>query len=56
MAQPFEIGQDGISLWGVEEIKAQEEKRRLPAPSATVEGEEGDNYFDGLEDQVSSPR
>lgn len=53
MAQPFEIGQDGISLWGVEEIKAREEQRKLTGPPTAGDEEgEGDNYFDGLEDQA----
>jgi DNA excision repair protein ERCC-2 len=70
MAQPFEIGQDGISLWGLEDIlKRQAQQRQTdeagrtdvqmaPRPPGGHDDDDDDDdadYFGGLEDQVSQP-
>lgn len=55
MAQPFEVGQDGISLWGLEDIKARQARAIEPAATNADQaaGDEDEDYFGGLEDQVS---
>ncbi|KAI8453523.1 hypothetical protein BY996DRAFT_4583028 [Phakopsora pachyrhizi] len=65
MAQPFEIGQDGISLWGIQEIKEQNRKRISNnddnngnqvginrTGNDDDDNDNDDNYFGGLEDQA----
>ncbi|PLW28350.1 hypothetical protein PCASD_17459 [Puccinia coronata f. sp. avenae] len=67
MAQPFEIGQDGISLWGLEDIlKRQAQQRQTdeagrtdvqmaPRPPGGHDDDDDDDdadYFGGLEDQA----
>ncbi|KAI9610228.1 hypothetical protein KEM48_002661 [Puccinia striiformis f. sp. tritici PST-130] len=63
MAQPFEIGQDGISLWGIEDIlKRQAQQRQADAgaitdvnmasPRGDGDDDDDEDYFGGLEDQA----
>jgi DNA excision repair protein ERCC-2 len=64
MAQPFEIGQDGISLWGLEDIQRRQAQQRQADAGAMAdvnmrsteadgdEDDEDEDYFGGLEDQV----
>ncbi|POW18753.1 hypothetical protein PSHT_05508 [Puccinia striiformis] len=65
MAQPFEIGQDGISLWGIEDIlKRQAQQRQADAgaitdvnmasPRGDGDDDDDEDYFGGLEDQVGN--
>ncbi|MBW0469071.1 hypothetical protein O181_008786 [Austropuccinia psidii MF-1] len=57
MAQPFEIGQDGISLWGLEDIiehqsqQRQEQNKDIDKDRVTAQ-QADENYFGGLEDQA----
>ena len=41
MAQPFEIGQDGISLWGLEDILQRQAQQRQTDEAATAEVQMG---------------
>ncbi|PLW58601.1 hypothetical protein PCANC_00132 [Puccinia coronata f. sp. avenae] len=41
MAQPFEIGQDGISLWGLEDILQRQAQQRQTDEAATAEAQMG---------------
>jgi len=67
MAQPFEIGQDGISLWGLEDILRRQAQQReadegamadvqmesqRPPAGAVADNDDDDDYFGGLEDQA----
>ncbi|KNZ52019.1 uncharacterized protein VP01_372g7 [Puccinia sorghi] len=67
MAQPFEIGQDGISLWGLEDILRRQAQQReadegamadmemgsgMPHVGAGAAADDDDDYFGGLEDQT----
>lgn len=67
MAQPFEISQDGISLWGLEDIKAKQAEQAaatqpdgepMDVDGAGQNGQVGpgpdeDDLFAGLSDQAS---
>lgn len=61
MAQPFEIGQDGISLWGIEDILLRQSQQREANAAAAVDTnmrvaqpdeDDDEDYFGGLEDQA----